>query len=576
MNQEEFRKLYDKFTPSNRSFSVKEWDDALTAWRKYRELIESPDGLPIDRWLKNDEQGYLPDFLDTKEQKFGHARIGNYDQVMIYKFTGKKDERENKYIDFYKKNNDTHVFDDKEEIVDDYNNKIRPLLSEIVSRNSLVEIYNLENSTNFQEFSCKQILRKMIVLSWLEESKYDFMWVYNDGSLDRLAKIFDMDVDPNKTFLENNKDIYDKAKAFAGITTASTKTDYIRLYDFLWDLNDTSRNIAEFTDFNNVNIIFNGAPGTGKSYGVKKGIKYLQTIDSSVYRNSEYIQFHPSYTYQDFIEGIKPQGIVDGNIDLKVVNGSFKKFCIEVREQNEKYWEKLDKKPNADNPSDFIDWPHYYFVVDEINRGNLSNIFGETFSLLEYRDYDFSTTYTEIHDNLILTPLSEVISNLGDNTKLAYKKVGEKILFGIPFNIHFIGTMNDVDRSIDAFDLALRRRFKWITKRCDYTVIENDLKSNGYPKDDVTGYVESCKSLNNMICDPSGDGLKLGHLYEIGHAFFLKIKNISGQKIITKNKKKDLFHNYIAGTLKEYIRQVADEKEIDQWIEKAEQSFGIA
>ena len=97
-----------------------------------------------------------------------------------------------------------------------------------------------------------------------------------------------MDVDPNKTFLENNKDIYDKAKAFAGITTASTKTDYIRLYDFLWDLNDTSRNIAEFTDFNNVNIIFNGAPGTGKSYGVKKGIKYLQTIDSSVYcyRNS--------------------------------------------------------------------------------------------------------------------------------------------------------------------------------------------------------------------------------------------------------------------------------------------------
>lgn len=574
MNQEDFKKLYEKFTPTVRSFSTEEWDKALADWASYRKLI--PDGLPIGRWLKNDVDGYLPDFLDTKEQKFGHARIGNYDQVMIYKFTGKKDERENKYIDFYKKNNDTHVFDDKEEIVDDYNNKIASLLKEIVSANSLEDVYKLENSTNFQEFTCKQILRKMIVLSWLENTKYDFMWVYNDGSLDRLAKIFDMDVDPNKTFLENNKDIYDKAKAFAGITTASTKTDYIRLYDFLWDLNDTSRNIAEFTDFNNVNIIFNGAPGTGKSYGVKKGIKYLQTIDSSVYRNSEYIQFHPSYTYQDFIEGIKPQGIVDGNIDLKVVNGSFKKFCIEVREQNEKYWEKLDKKPNADNPSDFIDWPHYYFVVDEINRGNLSNIFGETFSLLEYRDYDFSTTYTEIHDNLILTPLSEVISNLVDNTKLAYKKVGEKILFGIPFNIHFIGMMNDVDRSIDAFDLALRRRFKWITKRCDYTVIENDLKNKGYPDNDITEYVESCKSLNNMICDQSGDGLKLGYLYEIGHAFFLKIKNIPGQKKITKNKKAEVFHNYIAGTLKEYIRQVADEKEIDQWIEKAEQSFGIA
>ena len=281
-------------------------------------------------------------------------------------------------------------------------------------------------------------------------------------------------------------------------------------------------------------------------------------------------------TYQDFIEGIKPQGIVDGNIDLKVVNGSFKKFCIEVREQNEEYWKNLSKKPNVDNPLDFKDWPHYYFVVDEINRGNLSNIFGETFSLLEYRDYDFSGTYTEIPDNLILTPLSEVISNLDSNTKLAYKKVGEKILFGIPFNIHFIGTMNDVDRSIDAFDLALRRRFKWSTKRCNYDVIENDLREKKYPENDIIEYVESCENLNKMICDPSGDGLKLGNLYEIGHAFFLKIKNIPGQKKITKNKKKDLFHNYIAGTLKEYIRQVADDKEIDHWIEKAEKEFGIA
>ena len=367
MNQEDFKKLYEKFTPTVRSFSTEEWEKALADWASYRKLI--PDGLPIGRWLKNDVDGYLPDFLDTKEQKFGHARIGNYDQVMIYKFTGKKDERENKYIDFYKKNNDTHVFDDKEEIVDDYNNKIASLLKEIVSANSLEDVYKLENSTNFQEFTCKQILRKMIVLSWLENSKYDFMWVYNDGSLDRLAKIFDMDVDPNKTFLENNKDIYDKAKAFAGITTASTKTDYIRLYDFLWDLNDTSRNIAEFTDFNNVNIIFNGAPGTGKTYGVKKGIKYLQTIDGSVYKDSEYIQFHPSYTYQDFIEGIKPQGIVGGNIDLKVVNGSFKNFCIYVKKQNEAYWSALDasKKPDVNNPLDFKEWPHYYFVVDEIN-----------------------------------------------------------------------------------------------------------------------------------------------------------------------------------------------------------------
>ena len=83
MNQEDFKKLYEKFTPTVRSFSTEEWDKALADWASYRKLI--PDGLPIGRWLKNDVDGYLPDFLDTKEQKFGHARIGNYDQVMIYK-----------------------------------------------------------------------------------------------------------------------------------------------------------------------------------------------------------------------------------------------------------------------------------------------------------------------------------------------------------------------------------------------------------------------------------------------------------------------------------------------------------
>ena len=576
MNQREFTTLYKKFSPTKLSFSEEQWNKALEDWKSYRKMIDSSGGLPINRWLKNNSDGYLPDFLDTKEQKFGHARIGNYEQVMIYQYTGSDASRNGKYRDVYKNNDPHQVFNDIADIEADYKNKICPLLGKIASADSLDDVYKLENSSEFKEFTCKQILLKMIVLCWLEKGKFDFMWVYNDDALDRLAKIFEMDVDPEKTFLGNNKDIYDKAKAFAGITAESTKKDYIKLYDFLWNLNDSGRNVAEFIDFNNVNIIFNGAPGTGKTYGVKKGIKYLQTIDNSIFRDSEYIQFHPSYTYQDFIEGIKPQGIVDGNIDLKVVNGSFKKFCIEVREQNEEYWKNLSKKPNVDNPLDFKDWPHYYFVVDEINRGNLSNIFGETFSLLEYRDYDFSGTYTEIPDNLILTPLSEVISNLDSNTKLAYKKVGEKILFGIPFNIHFIGTMNDVDRSIDAFDLALRRRFKWSTKRCNYDVIENDLREKKYPENDIIEYVESCENLNKMICDPSGDGLKLGNLYEIGHAFFLKIKNIPGQKKITKNKKKDLFHNYIAGTLKEYIRQVADDKEIDQWIEKAEKEFGIA
>ena len=579
MNEQEFKSLYAKFEYTSRSFSEDKWGEALEDWIKYRDLIKMPGGLPIDRWLRN-EHGYLPDFLDTKEQKFGHARIGNYEQVMIYQYTGKDVTRSGKYRDVYKDDDASHTFETIEEIQDDYSEKICSLLNKIVSVETTDGVYELEKSTDYEKFTCKQILRKMIVLTFLEKSKYDFMWVYNDNSLKNLAKIFEIDIDQKKTFLESNKDIYDKAKAFAKITEDSKKEDYIKLYDFLWYLSDSNYNTAEFTDFNNANIIFNGAPGTGKTYGVMKGIEKLHAIDSTVYKDSKYIQFHPSYTYQDFIEGIKPQGITEkGDVELKIVNGSFKQFCICVRGQNEEYWKKLKdqgREPKVENPSDFRDWPHYYFIVDEINRGNLSNIFGETFSLLEYRDYDFSGSYTTIHTNLVSTALSEVISRLKDKEELIYKKVGGNVVFGIPFNIHFIGMMNDVDRSIDAFDLALRRRFKWITKSCDYDVIKNDLKKNGYSDEDIAEYVDSCKSLNNMICNPSGEGLKLGQLYEIGHAFFLKIKDEPGQKRITESKKKDVFNNYIAGSLKEYIRQVADEKEIDNWVDRAMQSFGIA
>lgn len=402
------------------------------------------------------------------------------------------------------------------------------------------------------------------------------MWFYNDGTLKKLADILDVDDDESKTFLERNNKIYDKAKDYIGLYNNSDKEKIIKLYCFLCFLIDESVNVPEFSDFHNVNVIFNGAPGTGKTYGAKKGIEKLQKLKKEKFKDLKYIQFHPSYTYQDFIEGIKPMGIKSGILDLQVVNGSFKQFCIKVKKENEDYYKGLpDKeKPNVEHPSTFKDWPHYYFVVDEINRGNLSNIFGETFTLLEYRDYDFSGNYDGITDNLISTTMSNVIANLDDD-KLIYKKIGNNVYFGIPFNIHFVGIMNDVDRSIDPFDLAFRRRFKWISKYCDYAVIENELFLGGYKDDDIEEYIKSCEKFNKMIYDSEYEGgLKLGRSYEIGHAFFLRIKEISKNKI-TKDNKKVLFENYISGTLKEYIRQVADENEIDSWLDKAREAFGI-
>ena len=578
MEQHEFKQLYDRFNPVG-AFSATEWDIALDNWKPFYDDIIGVDGLPIEKWIKN-PGGYLPDFLDTKEQKFGHARIGNYEQVMIYQYTGTDGRRHGKYRDAYA-NKDAHAcVEHIDDVKINYQNHIQSLLKKIASAADTDAIYAIERDADYEGFSCKQILRKITILCSLMEGssyKHEFTWFFNDTALNNLAEILGVDRENGETFLQFNHKIYEIAKNYAGVTSASSKEDYIKLYYFLLFLSDSSFNTAEFSDFRNNNLIFNGAPGTGKTYGVLKGIEKLQTIDSKKYRDHKYIQFHPSFSYQDFIEGIKPMGITaGGNVNLEVVNGAFKAFCIKVREENEAYWSSLTKKPDITDPSDFAEWPHYYFVVDEINRGNLSNIFGETFTLLEadYRDYDFSGHYTAVGSNLVSTVLANVVAATGKKD-LIYKEIGGEVYFGIPFNVHFIGIMNDVDRSIDAFDLALRRRFKWIPKYCDYDVIKDVLTSNGYDNDEVDSYAESCKALNDFICEAKANGLSLGRTYEIGHAFFLKIRYTGGRKKITAAKKKEVFESYISGTLKEYIRLVAEENEMDTQIEKAAKAFGL-
>ena len=165
-----------------------------------------------------------------------------------------------------------------------------------------------------------------------------------------------------------------------------------------------------------------------------------------------------------------------------------------------------------------------------------------------------------------------MIETVDNNDELIYKNINDRAFFGIPFNIHFVGIMNDVDRSIDPFDLALRRRFKWVSMFCNYEIIEDLLIEKGFNEETVSDYIESCKKLNDYICNK---GLGLGRSYEIGHAFFLKILNVSNQKRITKTAKNIVFENFILGTLQEYIRQVADESELDDYVKRAQNEFGI-
>ncbi len=159
------------------------------------------------------------------------------------------------------------------------------------------------------------------------------------------------------------------------------------------------------------NIILQGPPGTGKTFLAKR-LAYLK-LGKKDTSKIQMVQFHQSYAYEDFIQGYRPNG--NGQFDLK--NGIFYNFCLQAQQD-----------PNND----------YFFIIDEINRGNLGKIFGELMMLIENdkRGSEFALP-------------------------LAYSK-SIKDTFYIPSNIYLIGTMNTADRSLAMVDYALRRRFSFI------------------------------------------------------------------------------------------------------------------
>jgi hypothetical protein len=324
-----------------------------------------------------------------------------------------------------------------------------------------------------------------------------------------------------------------------------------------------------FPTESNPNVIFYGAPGTGKTYYVRQYLKIKFPDEEEFNKHVKWVQFHPSYSYEDFIEGIKPIGIKHDSVELKLVNGQFKDFCIKAKENRSE---------------------EYYFVADEINRANLSAVFGETLSLLEsgYRDFRKNENENE-ERNMIETQYSELEKKLSDEEKrdicYDYNNGNTAGKFGIPANIRFIGMMNDVDKSIDSFDLALRRRFKWIRMDCDYNVIRNNIEKN-----DVESYVKRCARLNYFISgrDPKSykglencneiivdknNSLKLGSSYEFGHSNFLKIKEICAQNQIQKDDLDELFVLFLQPTLKEYLRSFFSEDVVESKLGDAKGVF---
>ena len=220
---------------------------------------------------------------------------------------------------------------------------------------------------------------------------------------------------------------------------------------------DTYNTLTELIEAK-YNVILQGAPGVGKTFAAKR-LAYSIMGQKDISRVTM-VQFHQSYSYEDFIQGYRPSK--DG---FELVNGTFYKFCKEAGEDNER---------------------PYFFIIDEINRGNLSKILGELMMLIEK-------------------------DKRGEKIKLLYSNEW----FTVPQNVRIIGMMNTADRSLALMDYALRRRFAFFDFAPAFSSegFKNYLVEKNSPK--LEKLITIVESLNNTIsADESlGDGFRIGHSY---------------------------------------------------------------
>lgn len=210
------------------------------------------------------------------------------------------------------------------------------------------------------------------------------------------------------------------------------------------------------------NIILQGAPGVGKTFTAKR-LAYAMMGEKDKER-VEFIQFHQNYSYEDFMMGYKPTE--NGGFEMQY--GVFYRFC-----------KKAENNPEKD----------YFFIIDEINRGNMSKIFGELLLLIE-KDYR------------------------GTSSKLAYQNLN----FSVPENLYIIGMMNTADRSLAMIDYALRRRFSFFDMEPGFDTEGFKEYQEKLASDKFNDLIECIKELNNEIADdPSlGKGFCIGHSYFCG------------------------------------------------------------
>ena len=291
------------------------------------------------------------------------------------------------------------------------------------------------------------------------------------------------------------------------------------------------------------NVILTGAPGTGKTHLAKEIASIIVGQDKTK-TNIGFVQFHQSYDYTDFVEGLRPKHTDKPEvIGFALIDGIFKAFCAEALGH-------LESK--------------YVFIIDEINRGEPSKIFGELFYSI---DPGYRVSNKQLAEGGITSIRTQYANTCSEQNvfdkALGINKANNFGHFFVPDNVYIIGTMNDIDRSVESIDFAFRRRFTWIEIPASETqeaILDNLLKSE-WKK-------EAKRRMDNLNAAiwKGKEGIEgLSSSYHIGAAYFLKLNDSNGDF----NK---LWNYHIAPLLYEYLRGMDD---VESKLEKLKVAYDI-
>ena len=308
---------------------------------------------------------------------------------------------------------------------------------------------------------------------------------------------------------------YNERQAFIEIKDKNKETDEIKnvISKYMFELNSKEEECLEKLQKSH-QIILTGAPGTGKSYAARE---IANRLTGNKAENIDFVQFHPSMDYTDFVEGLRPIKDDKGQIGFERRDGIFKAFCKKALENQE----------------------NFVFIIDEINRGDISKIFGELFFAIDPSYRGEKGKITTQYQNLVE---SDDLYAGG---------------FYIPENVYIIGTMNDIDRGVESMDFAIRRRFTWIEVNPDDT---QSMLDSGIPKY-AADAKERMGALNKVIfTNPS-----LGKAYQIGAAYFLRLNELNGNFDA-------LWAYHLEPLLREYLR---GDPRAEEFLDEMKKAYGV-